>query len=507
MFKRRSQNDQSNFWISYADLMAGLLFVFILLIGAIVSKSMIMREDLYQKQEKLGRTEVALMEKMGKLDIAQEKLKALTAALNEREAILREVNSTLLDTKLKVATQKKVILQDKEVLQEKKRALSKSKQILKSKNQEIIQKKRVITEQKEKIRLQEEEVRKLHQLLAELQQSMKKSESEKHALSGKVIALSGDLNRTKQRLLSQKELSQTKEERIGQLQALITLTKDSLKLKESELEKLNQLLLARNAKIDALNGKVVLLQNLTKESNTTLAEKQKKLQEYVGRVIVLSNQLTDKEDELKLKDQKLADMLDALDKKKTKYDDLVAKLQSQRAQIKSLTGIKLKVIAALKETLGDKINIDRRSGALRLSSNILFDKGSSELKEESKAELKSAFEEYIGALVSNQAIRPYLDRIVIEGHTDSDGTYLYNLKLSQERALAVMQYLLTLPIAQKYHLKKYLVASGRAYLDGIRHDGIEDKEASRRIEIKFQLKNQDAMHEIERILDDGKQLF
>jgi chemotaxis protein MotB len=308
-------------------------------------------------------------------------------------------------------------------------------------------------------------------------------------------------------LSSQKELSQIKQERIGQLQALITLTKDSLKLKESELEKLNQLLLARNSKVDTLSKKIVLLQNLTQESNATLAQKQKKLQEYVGRVIVLSNSLTDKEQELKLKDEKLATLLDALDKKKTRYDDLVAKLQSQKAQIRSLTGIKLKVIAALKETLGDKINIDKRSGALRLSSNILFDKGSSELKDESKEELRSAFEDYIGALVTNQAIRPHLDRIVIEGHTDSDGTYLYNLKLSQERALAVMQYLLTLPIAQKYHLKKYLVASGRAYLDSIQRGRAEDKEASRRIEIKFQLKNQDAMHEIERILDDGKQLF
>jgi len=563
MFKRRSQNDQSNFWISYADLMAGLLFVFILLIGAIVSKSMIMREDLHKKQEKLGQTEITLMEKMEKLDVAQEKLKALTRALDQREAVLREVNSTLLDTKLKVAKQKEIINQDKEKISkqeqlvttqkseltekqkellrkqqeiarkkrellEKKKALTQTKQVVKEKEkeitekkqvivqktQEIIQKKKIITEQEEKIRLQAEEVRKLHRLLADLQHSMaeankemERANQENRRLSGRVVALGGDLNRTQQMLRSQKELSQTKEERIGQLQALITLTKDSLKLKESELEKLNQLLLARNSKIDTLSKKVILLQNLTEETNATLEEKQKKLQEYEGRVIVLSKNLTEKEHELKLKDQKLADLLDAVDRKKTKYDALVAKLQSQRAQIKSLTGIKLKVIAALKETLGSRINIDRRSGALKLSSTILFDKGSSTLKEESKAELKRAFEEYIGALVTNEAIRPHLDRIVIEGHTDSDGSYLLNLKLSQQRALAVMNYLLTLPIAKKYNLKKYLVASGRAYQDRIMHQGIEDKEASRRIEIKFQLKNQDAMHEIERILDDEKQLF
>ena len=521
MFKRRSHNDQSNFWISYADLMAGLLFVFILLIGAIVSKSMILRGDLEKKQEKLGQTEVALMEKMDTLDLTEKRLKALTQKLNNKELVLRDINSSLIRSNEAIHQQQKTIekknqsiFQKEHLVKKQKNEITEKEKLVKKQENTIVQKeltikkkKQIITEQEEKIRLQAEEVKKLHFLLAELQSNIKQANQDRRLLSGKLYAVGGDLNRTRMMLVNQKSLSQTKDERIGQLQALITLTKDSLKLKESELEKLNQLLLARNSKVDTLSKKIVLLQNLTQESNVTLQQKQKKLQEYVGRVIVLSNSLTDKEQELKLKDQKLVTLLDALDKKKTRYDDLVAKLQSQKAQIRSLTGIKLKVIAALKETLGNKINIDKRSGALKLSSNILFDKGSSELKEGSKEELKRTFEDYIGALVTNQAIRPHLDRIVIEGHTDSDGTYLYNLELSQERALAVMNYLLTLPIAQKYDLKKYLVASGRAYLDSIRKDGKEDMEASRRIEIKFQLKNQDAMHEIERILDDGKQLF
>jgi chemotaxis protein MotB len=41
-------------------------------------------------------------------------------------------------------------------------------------------------------------------------------------------------------------------------------------------------------------------------------------------------------------------------------------------------------------------------------------------------------------------------------------------------------------------------------MDRIVRNGIEDKEASRRIEIKFTLKNREAMYEIERILDEGK---
>jgi chemotaxis protein MotB len=104
-------------------------------------------------------------------------------------------------------------------------------------------------------------------------------------------------------------------------------------------------------------------------------------------------------------------------------------------------------------------------------------------------------------LVTNPKIKPHLERIIIEGHTDSDGGYLYNLDLSQKRAFAVMNYLLSLDFAKKYKIKPLMIASGRAYLDAIKINGVEDKDASRRIEIKFRLKNEDAMHEIEKVLD------
>jgi len=420
----------------------------------------LMRQDLHKKESRLAAAEQTLEQKRRTLNLTQSQLTKMTQELHKRESLLKRTQKDL-------GKKKEVLQHQKTVITDINTTLAKKKKIIKSKTQTIAQ-------QAEKIRLQAEEVAKLHRLLTDLKSEISRQKS----LTQEAQAQSHDLNKT------------------------IILTHKALKLKEQELEHLNQLLLSRNAKVDTLNKKIVLLQNLNHESNTTIQQKQKKLQEYVGKVVVLSNQLTDKEHELKLKDQKLADLLTALDNKKTRYDDLLTRLKKQRAQIRSLTGIQLKVIAALKETLGNKINIDRHNGALRLASNVLFDKGKSDLKETAKTQLATAFNDYIGALVTNRAIRPHLDRIVIEGHTDSDGTYLYNLALSQRRALAVMNYLLTLPIAQKYNLKKLLVASGRAYLDPIRRNGLEDKEASRRIEIKFQLKNRDAMHEIERILDE-----
>ncbi len=413
MFTNKSNNNpnSSNFWISYADLMAGLLFVFILLIGAIVSKSINLQQNLEEKK--------ASLEKLTKS------------------------------------------------LQQQKKALEKTHQILAEKESGIITLQKNIEKKEAIIKLQKDEIAELKSLLQERLETLH---------------------------LVQNTLKKT--------ETTLKITQDELELKENEISKLNQLLLARNSKLDELNGKIIVLQNLLQKNSTTLEEKEQKIQEYQNKVLILSNELTKKEDELHLSDKKLQELLDALDQKQSNYENLLAKLQKQKAKIKYLTGIKLRVIDELKKTLGKKITI-AKDGALRLNSKILFDKGSSKLKESAKEELKTIFSQYIRALMSNQAIKPYIKTIVIEGHTDSDGGYLYNLQLSQERALAVMNYLLSLPIAKEYNLKKLLTASGRSYIDRIIKNGKEDKEASRRIEIKFRLKNQNALYEIEKILDEN----
>jgi len=372
MFRKKSTDEGSNFWISYADLMAGLLFVFILLIGAIVSKSIILKSDLHEKEDRLGLLSVSLKEKENALEALSRKLHRNESLLKEKEGALSKKDRTLNEN-LKV-----------------------------------------------------------------------------------------------------------------------------LRLKEDEIAKLTKLLAEANAKNESLSEKLIVIGNLLDETNRTMQDKERR---HTQQLHALRMKIAKMNGTIEENNVKIVRLLNALDEKETKYDDLIAKLQAQKAKIKSLTGIRLKVISALKEALGEKIDIDKRSGSLKLASNILFDKGSSTLKEAAKAELKEAFEEYIGALMSNPQIKPHLDKIIIEGHTDSDGGYLYNLELSQKRAFAVLHYLLDLEITKRYDLKSLLVASGRAYLDAIEVDGIEDKEASRRIEIKFRLKNEDAMQEIEKVLD------
>jgi len=375
MFRKKESVEDSNFWISYADLMAGLLFVFILLIGMIVSKSIILKSSLNDREKRLENTQKNLQDKLDKVD-------ELTVEVKKRDEIVKDKDGTLNVQELAI----------------------------KKRDREII-------------------------------------------------------------------------------------------FKKDEIEKLNRLLLEANSQKDKLNGKIIVVQNLLNKSKNTASNKDNTLKDYENKILILSNQITEQNSTIKLKDEEMLHIMNALDEKATEYDTIVENLQKQRAKIKSLTGLKIKVITALKKTLGKNIKINPKNGSLRLSSNILFDKGSSSLKPEAEIKLKDDFEKYIGALVTNKAIKPHLDRIVIEGHTDSDGTYLYNLKLSQERAFAVMEYILTLDISKKYDIKSIISASGRSYLDLIKVRGEEDKDKSRRIEIKFRLKNQDAMREIEKVLD------
>jgi len=375
MFRKKESSEDSNFWISYADLMAGLLFVFILLIGMIVSKSIILKSSLNEKEKRLENTQKNLQDKLNRVD-------ELQVEVQKRDEIVKDKDGTLSIQEL----------------------------------------------------------------------AIKKRDNE-------------------------------------------------IRFKKEEIEKLNRLLLEANSQKDKLNGKIILVQNLLKKSKNSINNQNSTIKNYKNKILILSNQITEQNSTINLKDEEMLNIINALDEKTTEYDSIIENLQKQKAKIKSLTGIKIKVITALKKTLGKNIKINPKNGSLRLSSNILFDKGSSSLKPEAEIKLKDDFEKYISTLVTNSAIKPHLDRIVIEGHTDSDGTYLYNLKLSQERAFAVMEYILTLDVSKKYNIKSIISASGRSYLDLIKVKGEEDKDKSRRIEIKFRLKNQDAMREIERVLD------
>ena len=342
MYNKEQKNDE-NFWISYADLMAGLLFVFILVIGAIVIKYLYTQNTLEKEK----------------------------AALNQSQ-------------------------------------------------EELINKNEVLT--------------KLNDLL-------KKIEDEK-----------------------------------SQLVNQLSKSDEALALNNQELQKLKDLLL-----------------------NYELKEK-----EQVETTNKLTSELEVSKNSITLKDQELTVLLNRLLEQEKAHQKTVEEFDITKAKIKSLTGIKINVITKLKEKLGKSINIDEKSGAIKFSSNILFDQGAYKLKDESKKELSQVLKKYLTTLLEDKEIRKYIHGITIEGHTNSDGSYLSNLELSQQRALEVMQFLYESNTINKDLLNKYVSSSGKSSSDLIFKDGVEDKDASRRIEIKFIIKNEEAVKELQNYLGQDK---
>jgi flagellar motor protein MotB len=99
--------------------------------------------------------------------------------------------------------------------------------------------------------------------------------------------------------------------------------------------------------------------------------------------------------------------------------------------------------------------------------------------------IQEDFIHYITILMKEKNIYASLSSIVIEGYTDSSGNSEANQKLSKKRAYNLKEYLMALEFSKQLHLESKLDAKGLADKNLIFTNGIEDKEASRRIEIKF----------------------
>jgi chemotaxis protein MotB len=275
------------------------------------------------------------------------------------------------------------------------------------------------------------------------------------------------LNQTQEELTDKNEVLNSLNTLIKKLEDEKSELSSTVKLNNDELQRLKDLIVGYEAK-----------DKEQQETNTKLA-----------------GQITLKDEELLVISNKL------LDAEKT-HQKTVEEFNITKDKIKRLTGIKLNVIKKLKEKLGNSINIDEKSGAIKFSSNILFDQSAYKLKDSSKKELDVVLKKYISTLLEDKEIRKYIHGITIEGHTNSDGSYLSNLQLSQQRALEVMQFLYESNSIDKDLLNKYVSSSGKSSSDLIYKNGVEDKDASRRIEIKFIIKNEEAVKELQNYLGE-----
>jgi len=200
----------------------------------------------------------------------------------------------------------------------------------------------------------------------------------------------------------------------------------------------------------------------------------------------------------------------SLSLQQSKIEEQAALLAAQQMEIDKLIGLRSRIIEELRDELrgaGLDAVVDKKTGAIAFTGAVLFDSGKNELKDSGKDLLNAFIPVYVRTLMSEEN-EGYVGEIIIEGHTDTDGSYLHNLALSQERALAVATYCLGPELGgmssrEKQVLQSILTANGRSFADPVyMADGMTiDKEASRRVVFKFRMKDSEMIDQMSLILE------
>lgn len=269
---------------------------------------------------------------------------------------------------------------------------------------------------------------------------------------------------------------------------------------------------------------VYQLVDLQQKKTVELETKEAQLSTQQSLLIDQESQLRDKEELLATTTLMLQEQQKELDENRTaltaaqqslslqqsKIEEQAALLAAQQTEIDKLIGLRSRIIEELRDELRrenlDAV-VDRNTGAIAFTGAVLFDTNKNELKESGKALLNAFIPVYIRTLMSEEN-EDYVGEIIIEGHTDTSGTYLHNLALSQGRALAVAEYCLGpemtgLTSAEKQTLQTILTANGRSFADPVyMADGVTvDMEASRRVVFKFRMKDAEMIDQMSAILE------
>ncbi|EAH9788062.1 OmpA family protein [Campylobacter coli] len=278
-------------------------------------------------------------------------------------------------------------------------------------------------------------------------------------------------------VLTQSDLREIKDN-LNKQEARLEESKEELRNKEAIVFKLSSDLNNASSALNLINSQKAELEanitnyeQLSKELNSSIDNKDK-------QILILLGQLEKKDEEIR-------NLQESFDKAKEK--------------VQNLSLIRENLSKELQAKLDSNITIDQKTGSISLPSEVLFDKDSYTLKNEAKASLRKILSEYFNAIINDPKILSNIENIIIEGHTDSDGSYIYNLDLSQKRAYEVMNFIYT--FYKDIRLQKLLMASGRSFSDSVLVNGVEDKDKSRRIEIKFSIKNDNALKDVEKFFE------
>ncbi|HIQ84017.1 MAG TPA: OmpA family protein [Candidatus Pullichristensenella stercorigallinarum] len=296
---------------------------------------------------------------------------------------------------------------------------------------------------------------------------------------------------------------------LEQSEADIATQQAALDAAQSELTAAQDELDAKNSALTAAQDELTAAQNELTAAQEDLAVQQLLLEAAQRAADQTQEELDARETELQNTLTQLEQQQSQLDEQQSQIATQQSQLEQQQRQIEDLVGVRTQIISDLSTALREaeiSATVDPTSGAIALASDVLFATGESQLSSEGRARIDAFLPVYLDVLFSDE-YRDYVSEIIIEGHTDSVGSYIDNLLLSQQRAYNVASYVLAddyshISDSTREHLRQVATANGRSFSDLIyNEDGTENRSASRRVVFKFRLTDEQMVSQLQSILE------
>jgi len=484
-FMENNQGEKFSPWTTYSDIFCSLMMVFVLLFSyAMIQYSL---SDLKKEAE---------TEQMIQISREQEQsIIELQALQSEYEAQIIILQEQLDEAEQRAEAQPQIIsLQselsnaqyDLQIIMAEKRDLQAE---LDSVSAELADLLLISEDQSAQLDEQSSQLIILNAENADLQAQIEALTSKNADLEAKILLLDADIARMQEEAEGNGALEDQKAQ-------IIALTDRNEEL-EAQLIVLNNRNTDLNAQIAVAQEEIASLSSEIEKAEQQITQLQNMIVVFQGNSDTMSIQIVDLEDEN-----------DAL---AAENSDLRARLAALSADntadsAEAVAGIRLDIITELRNALdesGVEARVDGETGAIMLNSEVLFAVNESALKPEGRDFLDKFFPAYFEVLAKGESAK-YIAEILVEGHTDTSGTYLTNLDLSMRRAESVVAYCVSLLSPEDQQIMVQMItASGCAYANPIyNEDGSVDMDRSRRVEMKFTLKDASMIEEIQRAFGD-----
>ena len=293
---------------------------------------------------------------------------------------------------------------------------------------------------------------------------------------------------------------------------------DMLEVKTAELLRQSGLLDEQQAALTQSEQDLSSAQAALDQKQSELDAQSQKLSEaeqaslaQQAKLLLQEQTLAALQDKLNQQESQLAAQQSQLDEATRQQQATQAQLENQQVQLDKLVGVRAELVSSLINALAASnlsgASVDD-SGAIVFDTSMMFDTNKYTLKDVGKAFLDSFIPSYLSVLMSEE-YAPYVSQIIIEGHTNTSGSFLNNMTLSQNRANAVLAYILSdeftgVPLASKKRLEQIVTVNGRSYSDPVyRADGTVDMNASRRVVIKFRMNDEEMVNQMLELLSQN----